>query len=95
MVFHLQPLIHGLYSLPSKRYLKDIGNEWIIDHNTKVDLYEDGLQETTLTPVRDTAKATLALLQAHDTPRSEFTHLDGQSLTIRELFALLKSYDPS
>lgn len=79
----------------SKRYLRDIGNEWIMDHNKKVfDLYGDGLQEITLTSVRDTAHATLALLEANDTPWSQFTYIGGQTLTPRELFAIVKKHDP-
>lgn len=85
------------YILPaSNRLLKDIGNEWIMNYTTNVfDLYGNGLQEITLTSARDTAQATLALLQAHDIPWSDFTHLSGQTLTPRELFALLKRHDPS
>jgi hypothetical protein len=84
------------YLLPlNQRYLKDLGSGWVMDHQSKVfELYGDGLQKVSLTSVRDTARAVMAILEDAD-DWAECSLFSSQTLTYRELFELIKKRDPS
>lgn len=83
------------YLLPqNQRYLKDLGNGWVTNNAEKVfDMYGDGLQQVSLTSVRDTARAVTALLQGDPTQWKEHSFVAAQTLTYVEFFELLKRRD--
>ncbi|KAH7124889.1 hypothetical protein B0J13DRAFT_511202 [Dactylonectria estremocensis] len=87
------------YVLPqNKNPLREIGQAWVMDHNSKVfDVYGDGSQKVTLTSLNDVANATVEVLRHSIQTGStlpEVTHLCGETLAYKDLFALMKRRDP-
>lgn len=75
--------------------LTSLGRGWCAHNETKVfDLYGDGLQKISLTSVRDSARALLALFESDANQWTPYTFVSGQTLTYIELYDLLKLRDP-
>jgi nucleoside-diphosphate-sugar epimerase len=80
----------------SRRYLADIGRAWVADPENKIfDMYGDGLQEISLTSVRDVARAAIKFVEQPRGSWPEYIHFAAQTMTYRDLFQLLKRRDPS
>ncbi|KAJ4252757.1 hypothetical protein NW762_010663 [Fusarium torreyae] len=82
------------YIFPSnRRYLSDVGLGFPVNHDTRTfHIPGDGRQLVSLTSVRDTARAVLAIL-AYDGEWPQYTHIAGQTVTYLEFFDIMKQHE--
>ncbi|OAQ71778.1 NADP reductase [Purpureocillium lilacinum] len=85
------------YVVPaSQRHLGDIGDMWPQNHGEKTfTLYGKGSQLVNFTSARDTARATIALLEHDRHSWEDFTYVSGAQMSWRQLGDFVKSRDPA
>ncbi|KAJ6441115.1 leucine rich repeat protein [Purpureocillium lavendulum] len=85
------------YVLPARqRHLADIGAMWPQDRQRKVfTLYGQGSQLVNFTSARDTARATIRLLEHDRHSWEDFTYVSGAQMSWRQLGDLIKARDPA
>lgn len=84
------------YVYPAKqRYLVDIGEMWPQNYKDKeFTLYGKGCQLVNFTSVRDTARATIMLLQHDRHEWDQYIYLSGEQRTWKQLSEFITARDP-